>query len=54
MVQVNAVDKDGIPRVYGYAPTLKKAETECRWALTEYLQRRLDMTAKDFTFEVSC
>lgn len=50
MFQVNALDKDGIPRVYGYASSPKKAETECRWALMEYLKTRRWHKYEDFKF----
>jgi len=35
MFQVNAVDKDGIPRVWGRDTTPKKAETQARWELMD-------------------
>lgn len=53
MFQINAVDKDGIPRVYGVDKTPRKAETQARWALKEYLLRRREMKYEDFTFETA-
>ena len=36
MYQYNAIDKDGIPRVWGRAPTKKEAKDQCKKALIEY------------------
>ena len=36
MYQYNAIDRDGIPRVWGRAPTKKEAKDQCKKALIEY------------------
>ena len=40
MYQYNAIDKDGIPRVWGQAPTKKEAKDQCKKALTNYLDEK--------------
>lgn len=51
MFECIAKDKMGVPRVYGCDVTPQKAETQCRWELMNYLQRRREMDYEDFTFE---
>lgn len=50
MFTCNALDKNNVPRVWGQDKTPQKAETQCRWALKEYLLRRRDMHYEDFRF----
>lgn len=51
MLRVNAIDKYGIPRVWGEGRTPSLAETNCRWELQEYLLRRKEMRLEDFSFQ---
>ena len=37
-----ALDKDGIPRVFGYGKTKLEARLQCEIALREYLLRKLN------------
>jgi hypothetical protein len=37
-----ALDKDGIPRVFGYGTNRLEARLQCEIALREYLLRKLD------------
>ena len=37
-----ALDKDGIPRVFGYGRNKLEARLQCEIALREYLLRKLD------------
>jgi hypothetical protein len=37
-----AIDKDGIPRVFGYGTNKLEARLQCEIALREYLLRKLD------------
>ena len=37
-----AIDKDGIPRVFGYGTNRLGARLQCEIALREYLLRKLD------------
>ena len=50
-----ALDKDGIPRVFGYGTTKLEARLQCEIALREYLLRKLDnnikMYPEDYTIE---
>lgn len=41
-----AVDKDGIPRVFGYGKNKLEARLQCEIALREYLLRKLDNNIK--------
>lgn len=52
MFQMNAVDKDGIPRVFGHGPTLDIAETECRRAIVEYCKGKPHHAVSDFELVV--
>jgi hypothetical protein len=47
-----AKDANGIPRCYGVDRTKKKAETQARWAVKEYVTHRPEMRFEDFTFEM--
>jgi hypothetical protein len=51
-----ALDKDGIPRVFGYGTTKLEARLQCEIALREYLLRKLDnnivMYPEDYTFSI--
>ena len=40
MIKFDGIDKDNIPRVYGYAPTKEQAKEQCQLALKEYLEKR--------------
>ena len=41
-----AIDKDGIPRVFGYGTNRLEARLQCEIALREYLLRKLDSNIK--------
>lgn len=41
-----AIDKDGIPRVFGYGKNKLEARLQCEIALREYLLRKLDNNIK--------
>jgi hypothetical protein len=41
-----ALDKDGIPRVFGYGSNKLEARLQCEIALREYLLRKLDNNIK--------
>jgi len=41
-----AIDKDGIPRVFGYGRNRLEARLQCEIALREYLLRKLDSNIK--------
>lgn len=52
MYRFIAKDPNGIPRAWGQDATKEKAETQCRWALKEYLLRgRKDFKFEDCSFE---
>ena len=40
MYRYDAIDKDGIPRVWGQAPTKKDAKNQCNQALIEYCKNK--------------
>ena len=50
-----ALDKDRIPRVFGYGSNKLEARLQCEIALREYLLRKLDnnikMYPEDYTIE---
>jgi hypothetical protein len=41
-----AIDKDGIPRVFGYASSKLEARLQCEIALREYLLKKLEYNIK--------
>ncbi len=52
MFQINAIDKNGVKRVFGRGPTLDEAEIQCRKELAEYLKLRREMKYEDFTLTI--
>ncbi len=40
MFQYDAIDKDGIPRVWGVGETQKEAKEQCELALQEYCEEK--------------
>ena len=50
-----AIDKDGIPRVFGYGSSKLEARLQCEIALREYLLKKLEYNIKmypeDYTIE---
>ena len=48
MIRYDAIDKDGIPRVYGYGETDYEASIQCEIALREYCLKHFKTGRKLF------